>query len=215
VTIALTAAASFALLVSIPLLLGVSNLTSGYANGTSEAVSQTFHFAPMTVVRMLASPDRGLFVWTPVTLLGAVGLMVLLRRRPQERPFLAISAAAALSIILPYAFVPFLTQSYSERYWTPLYPMIALGLAAVVELKPKVVIPAATLAVAWSLLLSFYTAPFTGCTTRGNRTACEDGAADFPRRLLTHEIALSDYVHSIYHRGRLVEYLLPDPFDDG
>ncbi len=212
VTIALSAAGFLGVLVLVPLLLGVSNLTSGYAGSTGQAVSQTFSFSPETVIRMLVSPDWGLFVWTPVTLLGAIGFVVLLRQRPEERPFLVITAGIALSIILPYAFVVFLTQSYSQRYWTPLFPVVALGLAGLVELRPKIVIPAAALAVAWSLVLAFYTAPFTGCrpVAGGVRTACEDGAVDFPRRVANGNIDVADYLDSIYHRARLARLL-----DDG
>ena len=217
VTICLAAAASFALLASIPLMLGVTNLTGGYASDTGEAVSQTFAFSPETAIRMLISPHWGMFVWTPITLLGAIGFVLLLRRRRGARPFLVITGGIGLSIILPYAFVPFLTQSYSQRYWTPLFPVIALGLAGLVDVKPKLVIPVAAVAVAWSLVLAFYTAPFTGCrpTESRVRPACEAGAVDFPRRVLNGEVELADYAHSVYHRARLVPLLLPDPFDDG
>ena len=54
---------TFGLPAAIPLLVGVDNLTSGYAEDSSGAVSSTFGFSPETLIRMLFS-DRGLFVWT-------------------------------------------------------------------------------------------------------------------------------------------------------
>ena len=63
-TVALVSTGTFGLLAAIPLLVGVDNLTSGYAEDSSGAVSSTPGFSPETLIRMLFS-DRGLFVWTP------------------------------------------------------------------------------------------------------------------------------------------------------
>jgi hypothetical protein len=101
--------------------------------------------------------------------------------------------------------VEFLTPSYSQRYWTPLFPIVVLGVAGLLTKKPKVAGPFTAAAVVWSLALAFYTAPGVGYT---------DGAFNFPERVVTGEITPSQYAHSIFHRSRLLD-LLPDPFDHG
>jgi hypothetical protein len=198
------AAVTFLGLAAVPLSLGVSSLTSGYAPSTQKAVSQTLGFSPETLVRMSVS-GRGLFVWTPVTLLGVVGFILLLHERRDARPFFVITGAIGLALVLPYAFVEFLTPSYSQRYWTPLFPIVVLGVAGLLTKRPKVAGPFTAAAVVWSLALAFYTAPGVGYT---------DGAFHFPERVVTGEITPSEYAHSIFHRSRLLD-LLPDPFDHG
>ena len=204
VSTALAAATVFLALAGVARALGVSSPTSGYADNTSSAISGTFSFSPETLPRMFFS-GQGLFVWTPVTLLGVIGFGVLLRERRDVRPFLAVTAAMGSAIILPYAFISFLTPSYSQRYWTPLFPIVVLGVAALVQLRPRVAFPVVTAAVAWSLALTFSTAPGLGYT---------DDAFGFPERVISGEITPSGYAHSIYHRARLL-HVIPDPFDDG
>jgi hypothetical protein len=196
-------------LAAVPLSLGVSSLMSGYFRGTStsteEAVSRTLGFSPETLVRMSVS-GRGLFVWTPVTLLGAIGFILLLHERRDARPFFVITGAMGLALVLPYAFVEFLTPSYSQRYWTPLFPIVVLGIAGLLAKNPKVAGPVTAAAVVWSLALAFYTAPGLGYS--------DDSAFHFPERVVTGEIAPSHYAHLVFHRSRLLD-LLPDPWDHG
>lgn len=203
-TVALVSTGTFGLLAAIPLLVGVDNLTSGYAEDSSHAVSRTFGFSPETLIRMLFS-DRGLFVWTPVTLLGLIGFVVLLLGRPDVRPFLVLTGALGLSVVLPYAFVTFLTPSFSQRYLTPLFPVVVLGVAALVQVLPRLAIPAVSLAALWTVSLVFYWSPGLGYSS--------GGASLFPRRVIEGEITPSDYAHAVYHRARLAKLLLPDTFE--
>jgi hypothetical protein len=204
VTTALAATAAFLVLAAVPRALGVSSPTSGYAEDLGSAVSMTVEFSPETLVRMLGS-GQGLFVWTPVTLLGAIGFVLLLLQRRDVRPFLVVTGAMGLALILPYAFISFLTPSFSQRYWTPLFPLVVLGVAALVQATPRIAVPAVTAAVAWTLALVFYTAPGLGY---------QDDAFGFPERIISGEITPSDYAHSVYHRARLL-HVIPDPFDHG
>jgi hypothetical protein len=219
-TIALASAATFGVLATIPFLVGVDSLTSGYAPegipGDSDArskVTATLGFSPQTLISMLVSDRRGLFVWTPIALFGITGFILLVCRRRDVRPFLAITGALGLSVLLPYAFVPSLAQTHLSnwpRFFTPLFPVVVLGVATLVQLRPKVVIPAASLAVVWTLLLVFYGAPGLAYAVEG-----QGSAFGFPRRVIEGEITPSDYAHAVYHRSRLAKLLLPDPFDHG
>jgi hypothetical protein len=203
-TSALVAAVTFLAFASVPLLLGVDSLTSGYDSNTNEAVSRTFELSPDTLARMLFS-RYGLFVWTPVTLLGLIGFGMLLRQRRDVRPFLVLTTAIGLAILLPYVFVPFFTPGYSQRYLTQLFPIVVLGLAALVESRARVAVPVVIAAVVWSVSLAFYGEEGLEYT---------DHAFGFPRRVVSGEITPSEYAHAVFHRARLLD-LLPDPFDDG
>ena len=117
-------------------------------------------FAPLNPYRMLFTEHRGLFIWTPVSLLGAIGFVYLLRRRTADRPFLAICGGMAVATVLAYVFSPYWDgggpPEFSTRYLTSLFPYIALGLAALLEWRPAIVRTAALAAVAWSLLIGVY-----------------------------------------------------------
>jgi hypothetical protein len=112
---------------------------------------------PANPPKMLFSTTHGLFVWTPITLLAAVGFVRLLVRQRAHRPFLVVSGAAGLAVILSYAFSPYWTGagSFSERYYAVLFPLVPIGLASVIEWRRGLMVPAACLATAWSLWLAF------------------------------------------------------------
>ena len=140
------------------------------------------HVTPLGPLKMLVSDHRGLFVWSPVSLLALAGYVRLLRKRPDERPFLAIGGAMAVLLLLAYAAVPFWDGgwSFSQRYLTPFYPLVAIGLSGLVEWRRAPVVAAATLAAAWSVFLGLNhvfgvkqsdgALEVAGYVTRGERT---------------------------------------------
>ena len=199
--------ATFGLLSAVPFLVGVSSLTSGYARGGSSSVSVVYEFSPENPFLLLFSDRRGLFVWTPVTLLGVLGFLLLLRRRPDVRAFLVVTAGMGLALVLPFVLVRYWAgqAAFSARYLTPLFPLVVLGLAALVQWRPRVVVPAASLLALWSVALAFYGPPGLGFVDR---------ASGFPRRVIEGEITPAEYVDRIYHRGRYRAFL-PDPVDHG
>lgn len=97
----MTAAAATTLgtLLAVPLALHVSVFQPGQD-------PWLLSFTPEAPILMLVSDRRGLFVWSPVTLLAAVGIVALIRHRPDLRPFLLIASAMAVSLLLPYAAFP-------------------------------------------------------------------------------------------------------------
>jgi hypothetical protein len=127
--------------------------------GVDKAIG-VLRFAPLNPYRMLFTEHRGLFVWTPVALIGAIGFVHLLRRRVDERPFLSICAGMAVATVAAYVFAPFWDgggpPEFSQRYLTSLFPYVALGVAALLEWRPVVVRAAGVLAVAWSLFIGIW-----------------------------------------------------------
>jgi hypothetical protein len=150
-------AAVTGLLVLIPIGLGVPLFGAYGAN--------MLHFSPLTLPRMLFTDHRGLFVWTPVTILSVVGYVRLVRRRPADRHFLLTVAAMNLALALSYEEYPAWDGglSFSARYLAPLYPFFVLGLAGIVDWRPRIVWSAAAVATAWTLFLALNVGiPFGG-----------------------------------------------------
>ena len=94
--------------------------------------SQQVGFYPLNPLRMLFTNHRGLFVWSPVTIIALGGLVWLFRNRAQQRPFLLAGYAMAAAIAFSYVFVPYWdgALSFGQRYYTPLIPLVVIGLAA-------------------------------------------------------------------------------------
>ncbi len=204
------AAGTFLALSSIPIALGAS-LTGGYAENTGAAVRGTFAFRPQNLLLMLFSDRHGLFLWTPVTLLGVIGFILLITHRREDRRFLALTGALALSVVLPYVGVRFWTgQGFSERYLTPVFPLVVLGLAELVRRTPRVAIPLALLAAAWTVALVFM-----GPSGVGRITDERGGASWLVRDFVTGRVTPTEYAHGVYHRGRISRNLFSDPVDHG
>lgn len=140
------------LLVLVPIGLGVPLFIEG--GYSSDSIS----FSPGSLPQMLFSDYRGLFVWTPLTVLGVVGYVRLLRRRSPDRPFLATAAAMGIALSLMYELYSAWGAgwSYSARYLSPLYPLFAIGLAGLWGWRPRIVATLAGIALAWSLFLALY-----------------------------------------------------------
>jgi hypothetical protein len=163
-------------------------------------------FAPLNPYRMLFTEHRGLFIWTPVTLVGAVGFVYLVRRRRDDRPFLAICGAMAVAMILSYVFSPYWDgggpPEFSQRYLTSLFPFIALGLAGLLEWRPAPVRIAALLAVTWTLFIGIY--------DRLGFEAVNDPTQ--PVGSIVHgKVSAHLAAYNLYRISNL-KFLIPDPF---
>jgi hypothetical protein len=203
--VAFLSAVTFGVLASIPRMLGVKSLTSGLAPSSSQAVENTFAFRPQNPFLMLFTDSHGIFVWTPVMLIGVVGFLALLRWRADIRPFLVITGAMGLALIVPYVGVRFWSgQAAFGRYLTPLFPLVVLGVAALVDRRPRLTVPAASVAALWSIALAFYGPSGVGIT---------GPASGLPRGVIDGSITPSAYVDAVYHRARVIRAVLPDPVD--
>lgn len=165
---------------------------------------------------MLFTEHRGLFVWSPVTILAAIGLVLLWRNRPEQRRFLLAAYAMGAAIVLSYAFVPYWdgTWSFSQRYFTPLFPLVVLGLAGLIDAVSGAlriaVIAAAVLGTAWSLYLCFTLATIGPAVYTG--VTVPDGAWGVARLPAQQHVTLGSYAWSVYYRSRLVKPVVPWPF---
>ena len=74
------------------------------------------------------SAEHGVFLWTPVALAGALGLIAVIRRDPAIGAMLA--AAAGLLFYFVAAYNGPAERSYGARLLLPLAPMLLCGLAA-------------------------------------------------------------------------------------
>jgi hypothetical protein len=92
--------------------------------------------APRAPVEMLFSVRRGLFLWTPLTLVSVLGFALLFRRRPDRRAFLGGMLAAAVALVLIHAVWGGFWWggfSFSQRFLAALFPFFLLGVAEIVR----------------------------------------------------------------------------------
>jgi hypothetical protein len=151
VEIAVTSAAVCLALFAIPRAFGVPVFGGGYN------ADNVIDFAPLNPLRMLFTDHRGYLVWSPVAVLAIVGLALLFRRRPGQRAFLVAATAMGIAIAASYSLIGFWdgTWSFSQRFYTPLLPLVVIGLGGLVEAAPRPAFAAAAVGCAWSLFLAF------------------------------------------------------------
>jgi len=77
------------------------------------------------------STGHGVFVWTPVLLIAAAGLLVAIRRQPGVGA--ALTAAAALFFYIAAAYGGPAGPSYPGRMLMSLTPILVCGLAALID----------------------------------------------------------------------------------
>jgi hypothetical protein len=185
---------------------GVFNDAAGPNSTGLRSALGVLVFAPLNPVRMLFTNHRGLFVWSPVALVALVGFVRLLRRRPDQRPFLAISGAMGVAIVGSYAFSPHWEGglSFGQRYLTPLFPLVALGLGGLLDWRPRLVASAAGLAVAWTLVLGLYD---------GLGFGLDDhlGASQVPDAVLKGKVTPGLVAYNLYRVSNL-SFVIPDPY---
>ncbi len=197
VEIALTSAVVCGALMLVPIAYGVPIFGGGYR------ADNVLAFAPLNPLRMLFTNHRGLFVWSPVTALAAVGLGLLIARRPESRRFLVVVTAMGVAIMCSYTLVAFWdgTWAFSQRFFTPLFPLVVIGLAGLAAAAPRFTLVAATVTVAWSLFLAFNLTIIGGPQYLSNTPGGATDLALVPHRTHTSPGA---YLWGVYHRSNLL-----------
>lgn len=150
-TATIACGAAFVLLTLPAVFEGASPLKKNGYN------SQFVSWSPASPPKMLFSDHRGLFVWTPVTVLALVGLVRLLTVRRRERPFFVFLALTAVGTTVSFGSVAFWDAGYSfsNRYFTPLFPIFVIGIGGLLEWRPRLVGAIAAAGAVWSLYLAF------------------------------------------------------------
>lgn len=113
---------------------------------------------PAAPVKMLFSLHRGLFLWTPLTAFATIGFLLLLRRRKDERPYLAGIGVAALCLLLVHMLWGDFWDngySFSQRFLTALFPLFLLGTAELVRRWRGPALTVLSLCAVFSLGLAF------------------------------------------------------------
>jgi hypothetical protein len=113
-------------------------------------------FTPLAPAKMLFTVKRGLFLWTPLTVLATVGLALLIRRVRERRAFLVALAAMGLALVLIHGvWGDFWTNgfSFSQRFLAALFPLFLLGTAEIARRFGRAGYAALTLCAAFSLFV--------------------------------------------------------------
>jgi hypothetical protein len=186
ITISVAAVVTLGLLLLVPPAIGVHVFGGGGDPG------RVLSFSPLSPLRMLASPRRGLVLWTPLTLLALAGYVRLVRRRPDLREYLLLMGAMSVALVIAQTAVPFWDAgwSFSQRYLTALFPAVAIGTAGLLEWRPRLVGAVALAAVVWSLFLCL-TMQTVGFDER------RDTVVDLARRGGTE--SAGSYAYGVWH----------------
>ena len=108
-----------------------SVLETGYG---AVAAGFTLAAVPQNLVRYLVDPRRGLLVFAPLLVLGAFGY-VTMGMSARQRAWRKLALAGGLFLALPYFLWPYGTPDfYGVRFLVPLLPLLAVGLAGVLDL---------------------------------------------------------------------------------
>jgi hypothetical protein len=128
-----------------PVLAGTTNPLNG--------------FDPTIPFKMLFTDRRGLFVWTPLTALSVIGLVLLLRATKDDsrKRFLWTLCAASAALVVGHvtwaewdgAF------SFSTRFLTALFPFFLVGVGELARRWGAAAYSVLAVCVTWSLLLAF------------------------------------------------------------
>jgi hypothetical protein len=103
------------------------------ASGYSEVRSEGFDFTAFNQLNVLFSPQRGLFVYTPIALIGLVGLVVLYRRN-KKLSAISLSVFAAWIVVYGFWTTWWSGGGYGNRFLIDLMPFIAIGVAEIINL---------------------------------------------------------------------------------
>jgi hypothetical protein len=145
----------FLALDAVPFLLGVGS--NRLQDGTS-VTGAAIGFRPLSPLRMLFTEHRGLFLWTPATLLAVVGLALLLRSHPAHGFLVTLAAMGAGLLLMNVALKPWdAGWSFSARYLASPVALYAVGIAGLLaSTRAAAHAAAASLTaacIAWSLLV--------------------------------------------------------------
>ncbi len=205
VEIAVVSAAVCLLLFVIPTAFGVHVFAGPYK------ADDVITFAPLNPLRMLFTDHRGYFVWAPVAALAVIGIVLLFRQRPHHRRVLVAVAGMALGLIVSYSLIPFWdgTWAFGQRFYTPLFPVVAIGLGGLLEVRPRLGTAAAVVATAWTLFLCFNLVTIGGPQYRSDTPG---GASDLALLVHRTHTGLGAYGFGIWHRSNLLEPFVAWPF---
>jgi hypothetical protein len=150
---ALAAAVTGATLLLLPLVAGIDYGTPPVSVNREVARASFDALAPL---KMLVSLHRGLFVWTPLTLLAAVGVVLYLRRAVGQRLVVGTLAAGFVAVLLLHIELgrPWWAGfSFSQRFLASFVPLYAIGTAELVRRSPRIAVAFVTIAVVFSLFI--------------------------------------------------------------
>ncbi len=90
---------------------------------------RTWHWTSPALLEVLFSSDHGMFSWTPILILAAVGLFFLIKRN------VLLGVGSLLTFLAYYYFIASYPDwdglsSYGNRFFVSLTPIFILGLAA-------------------------------------------------------------------------------------
>jgi len=149
------AAVTAAILFAVPVLRGIPYGNPGLNDpGEPPREHLEAELDLLAPAKMLVSEHRGLFVWTPLTLLGVIGFVLLVRRvrRPE---LVAVGGGALLLLLVHVAWGRWWDGgfSFSARFLTSLFPLYLLGLGELARRYGTALWAAAAACIAWSVFL--------------------------------------------------------------
>ncbi len=120
-------------------------------------IVQGVQFDPLVPLKMLFTTKRGLFVWTPLTLFATLGYVVFAIQAKRHRGFLIGLGLSAIALLLVHSlWGGYWTGgfSFSQRFLTGLFPLFAVGIAALLQQTRMLVAPLLVACVAWSIFVA-------------------------------------------------------------
>ena len=158
---AVAAAVAFGVLFAVPALRGIPyGVTADPTHAvTAGGVGGETQFDPLVPLKMLFSLRRGLFLWTPLTVLSVVGFGFLWVRDRPRRLFttsLAVGGVALLLLHMLWGRYWWGGFGFSQRFLIGLFPLFLLGLAELLRRRLILVTVLATLCVAYAGSLALY-----------------------------------------------------------
>jgi dolichyl-phosphate-mannose-protein mannosyltransferase len=195
VVLAIATAAAFGVFLIPVALVGVPLFGGGFSP------NHYVTWSPASPLKMLFTDHRGVFVWTPLVFLGCVGLVRLIRTRRAERPFYLFVAASALILLALQSTVAFWDAgwSFSNRYLTQLFPLVFVGVAGLLDWRPRLTGALGLVAVAWSVYLGL------SLTTVQVFDLKHQGASDVARPVLSGQVSPGEFGYGLYAHSILLQ----------
>jgi hypothetical protein len=192
--LALATAGTFGLMLVPIALVGVPLFGGGFSP------QQEIGWEPGAPLKMLVTIHRGVFIWTPLVVLGFIGLARLARARPQDRPFhtfLALSAVILLALFTTSTFWD-AGWSFSNRYLTQFFPLVVVGVGGLADWRPRLTGAVAAVAVAWSVFLGLSLATVQVFTVTG------ESAWNVARPVLSGRTSPGAFAYGLYRHSVLL-----------
>jgi hypothetical protein len=196
--VVLASAATFWLAYLAPYLAGAPIFAKG-------GVAFELGWAPLTPFRMLFTDDRGIFIWTPVMLVGIIGFIAAIVRRRGDRLFYVQAGAMQLAYLSFHVLVPEWWQggSFSSRFLTSMFPMVAIGVGEALRQRRTLTYVLATACSVWSLYLCINVAAGIDVVAGNQRLGHLTSATDVARFPVNKHTTWKVYLYSIWHMSHL------------